>query len=85
MNKQYKYYFDVILCDKTLCSFIRGCDLGIEEYGTKGEVSFISDAEPTQENIDKIINALNQAKYEKSLNIYYGNITLNRVEVVLDK
>ena len=85
MNKQYKYYFDVILCDKMLCAFIRGCDLGIDEYGTKGEVSFISDAEPTQENIDKIISILYQAKYEKSLNMYYGNITLNRVEVVLDK
>ena len=85
MNKQYKYYFDVILCDKTLCSFIRGCDLGIEEYGTSGTVSFVTNTEPTQENIDKIINVLYQAKYEKSLNMYYGNIALNRVEVVLDK
>ena len=79
---KYKLVFDVIQCDRVYSNFIRGCDLGISDYGVVGKVSFSTETEPTDEYIDKIIKILEKTKEEKSLEKYFVNVKLNRIEVV---
>ena len=80
---EYKYYFNAVLCDRFCCNFIRGCDLGIDEYGKSIVISFKTDKEPTKENIAKIESILNSTKDEKSLETYYANVKFDRAEVVV--
>ena len=79
---KYKLYFNVIICDRFCSNFIKNCDLGIEEYGVAGTVSFTTQTEPTNEYIERIIKHLEKTKEEKTLEKYFVNVKLNRIEVV---
>ena len=79
---KYKYFFDVLQCNRFYSDFMRACDLDMNDVGIEGTVSFISDAEPTKETIKKIETLLDSTKDEKSLEYYYRNTTFIRVEVI---
>ena len=55
---------------------------GIDGVGVRVEISFITDKEPTQKNIEKIENILESSKKEKSLASYYSNVKFIRAEVI---
>lgn len=82
---EYKYYFSAIQGNRFYSNFMRACDLGIEDVGLQIEISFITDKEPTKENIDKIEKLLNSTKEEKSLSSYYRNVKFIRAEVVMEE
>lgn len=79
---KYKLFFDVVLCDRLYSNFMRGCDLGIEEVGTSGTVSFTTSEEPTEEYIEKMIKHLESTKQHKELEIYYACVKHTRTEMV---
>ena len=84
MNKEkYRYYFNAILCDRFCCNFIKGCDLGIDNYGIAITISFITDIKPIKRNITKIETILNSTKNEKSLDTYYVNTKFEKVEYLV--
>lgn len=56
---------------------------GISDIGTGVEISFITDKEPTKENIEKIEKLLESSKEEISLSSYYVNAKFIRAEVIL--
>ena len=56
---------------------------GISDVGVNVEISFITDKEPTKENIEKIEKLLESSKEEKSLSSYYATVKFIRAEVVL--
>ena len=56
---------------------------GISDVGINVEISFITNKEPTKENIEKIEKLLESSKAEKSLSSYYTNVKFTRAEVVL--
>lgn len=80
---KYKYYFEVVVCDRFCSSFIRNCDLGTDEYGHKATISFKTNTKPTKKNIEKICKILNSTKEEESLKQYYSNTTFLRCELVI--
>lgn len=80
---KYKYYLSAIQCNRFYSNIMRSFDLGIEDVGLKGEISFITDKKPIKENIDKIEKLLNSTKEEKSLSSYYRNVKFIRVEVIM--
>lgn len=51
--------------------------------GINVEISFITDTEPTKENIEKIEKLLESSKEEKSLSSYYAKVKFVKAEVVL--
>ena len=51
--------------------------------GVNVEISFITDKEPTKENIEKIEKLLESSKEEISLSSYYATVKFIRAEVVL--
>lgn len=81
---KYKVYLNAIKCDRFYCNFIKNCDLGISEFGVPVIISFTMDNEPTKEVIQKIIDCHLKSKEEKSLNSYFSNVTLNRIELICD-
>ena len=58
---------------------------GVSDIGINVEISFITDKEPTKENIEKIEKLLESSKEEKSLSSYYASVKLIRAEVVLEE
>ena len=58
---------------------------GVSDIGINVEISFITDEEPTKENIEKIEKLLESSKEEKSLSSYYANVKFIRAEVVLEE
>lgn len=56
---------------------------GISDVGINVEISFITDKEPTKENIEKIEKLLESSKDEKNLQSYYTNVKFVRAEWVL--
>ena len=58
---------------------------GVSDIGINVEISFITDKEPTKENIEKIEKLLESSKDEKSLSSYYANVKFIRAEVVLEE
>lgn len=56
---------------------------GIEAVGVNVSISFVTDTEPTKENIEKIEKLLESSKAEKSLSSYYTNVKFIRAEVFL--
>ena len=56
---------------------------GISDVGVNVEISFITDKEPTKENIEKIEKLLESSKEEKNLSSYYATVKFIRAEVVL--
>ena len=58
---------------------------GVSDIGISVEISFITDKEPTKENIEKIEKLLESSKEEKSLSSYYANVKFIRAEVVLEE
>ena len=56
---------------------------GIDSVGVSVTISFITDKEPTKENIEKIEKLLESTKDEKSLSSYYQCVKFNRAEVVM--
>lgn len=56
---------------------------GISDVGINVEISFITDKEPTKENIEKIEKLLESSKEDKSLSSYYATVKFIRAEVVL--
>lgn len=56
---------------------------GIEAVGVNVSISFVTDKEPTKENIERIEKLLESSKDEKSLSSYYANVKFIRAEVVL--
>lgn len=81
----YKYYLSAIQCNRAYSSFMRNCDLGIEDVGVNIVISFVTDKEPTKENTLKIENLLNSTKNEKSLKLYYRNVKFLKAEIVLEE
>ena len=60
-------------------------DCGITDVGVGISISFITDKEPTKENIEKIEKLLESSKKEKNLSSYYTNVKFIRAEVILEK
>lgn len=58
---------------------------GVSDIGINVEISFITDKEPTKENIEKIEKLLESSKEAKSLSSYYANVKFIRAEVVLEE
>ena len=58
---------------------------GVNDIGINIEISFITDKEPTKENIEKIEKLLESSKEEKSLSSYYAKVKFIRAEVVLEE
>lgn len=56
---------------------------GIEAVGVNVLISFVTDKDPTKENIEKIEQLLESSKVEKSLSSYYTNVKFTRAEVFL--
>mgnify|MGYP006990038909 FL=1 len=56
---------------------------GIESVGVNVLISFVTDKEPTKENIEKIEKLLESSKEEKSLSSYYATVKFIRAEVLL--
>ena len=51
---KYRYFLSAFQCNRLYSNFMRSCDCGISDVGTRVEISFITDKEPTKENIEKI-------------------------------
>lgn len=79
---KYKYYLSAIQCNRFYSNFIKSCGLGIEDVGVNIQISFITDKEPTKENIEKIEKLLESSQQEKSLSSYYRNVKFLKAEVV---
>lgn len=58
---------------------------GIEDVGLNIQISFITDKEPTKENIEKIEKLFESTKKEKSLGAYYRNVKFIKAEVVMEE
>ena len=58
---------------------------GIDDVGIRIEISFITDKEPIQENIEKIKKLLESSKEEKSLSSYYRGVNFIRAEVIAER
>lgn len=58
---------------------------GVSDIGINVEISFITDKEPTKENIEKIEKLLESSKEEKSLSSYYASVKFIRAEVALEE
>lgn len=82
---KYKYYLSVLQCNRDYSDFMRAMDLGITDVGINMQMSFITDKEPNQENIEKIEKLLNSTQQEKSLKCYYRNVKFIKAEVVMEK
>lgn len=80
----YKYFFSCLICDKFCSNFMRACQLGITDVGIKAIISFISDLEPNQNNIERIKNLLLSSKNAK-IDSYYANVSFESVEIVLSE
>lgn len=80
---KYKYFLSALQCNRLYSNFMRSCDCGISDVGTRVEISFITDKEPTKENIEKIEKLLESSKEEISLSSYYATVKFIRAEVVL--
>lgn len=80
---KYKYFLLALQCNRLYSNFMRSCGLGISDVGVYVEISFITDKEPTKENIEKIEKLLESSKEEKSLSSYYATVKFIRAEVVL--
>lgn len=79
---KYKIYFDVIQCNRFYSNFMRACDLGgITDVGVKGVLSYVTTTEPTKEYIEKMTKVIESTKQEKSLEAYFVNVKLNRIEL----
>lgn len=85
MKKRYKVYLDAIKCNRMYSSFIRNCDLGIDNIGVPISISFTIEQEPTKEVIDKIIEVHNSTKEHKELDWYFSNVKLNRIELIVEE
>ena len=57
---------------------------GIDDVGVNITISFITDKEPTKENIEKIEKLLESTRDEKSLRSYYTCVKFKRAEVVME-
>lgn len=79
---KYRYYFSAIKCDKFICNFIRSADLGIDHIGLSVTISFSSDKELTDEEIEKTIKYIESSEKEKELKQYLTNVKLDRVELL---
>lgn len=82
---KYKYYLTAIQCNRLYSNFMKSCGLGIEDVGVNIQISFITDKEPTKENIKKIEKLLESSKQEKSLGAYYRNVKFSRAEIVTEE
>ena len=51
---KYKCHFSTIQCNRLYSNFMKSCGLGIEDFGVNIQISFVTDTEPTKENIEKI-------------------------------
>lgn len=81
---KYKYYLSAIQCNRLYSNFIKSCNLGIEDVGVNIQISFMTDKEPTKENIEKIEKLLNSSQQEKSLSSYYRNVKFLKAEIVME-
>ena len=57
---------------------------GIDAVGVFTLITFISDKEPTEENIKKIVKAFEATKDEKSLAAYYVNVEFQTANPILE-
>lgn len=57
---------------------------GIDDVGVNIQISFVTEKEPTKENIEKIEKLLESSKAEKSLSSYYINVKFVRAEVIIE-
>ena len=79
---KYKVYLNAIKCNRKYSSFIRNCDLGISDIGIPVIISFTLNEEPTDKLINKIIECHERIKFNNSLNEYFTQVKLNRIEVI---
>lgn len=78
----YKIVLNATMCDRFTSNFMKACDLGIENVGVPVKISITIENEPTDEIIQKIIAQHLKTKENKSLDKYFDNISLNRIELV---
>ena len=76
----YKVYVEAILCDRWQCDFLKRCDLGITDVGKEVKMSFITEEEPTSEELRKITELLLSTKDNKELKQYYSSVRINCIE-----
>lgn len=57
---------------------------GIDGVGTNITISFISDKEPTRDNIETLAKILSLTKQEKSLGAYYDCVRFIRAEAMVE-
>ena len=81
---KYKYFLTALQCNRWYSSFMRACDLGIDEVGVNKEISFVTDKKPTKQNIKQIEKLLESTKEQKSLECYFTNVKFNRAEIVME-
>lgn len=81
---KYRYYLSAIQCNRFYSNFMKSCGLGIEDVGVNIQISFITDKEPTKDNIEKIEKLLNSSQQEKSLSSYYRNVKFLKAEIVME-
>lgn len=79
---KYRYYLTAIQCNRLYSNCMRNCDLGIDEIGVSVQISFITDKQPNNENIEKIKKLLESTKNEKKLESYYTNVKFISAEIV---
>ena len=80
--KKYKYCFTALQCDRFYTKFMRACDLNIEDVGIQVKISFISDIEPTQENISKLEKIIEKTQNEKNLETYFRNVKCSSLKII---
>lgn len=79
---KYRYYFTALQCNRFYTNFMRTCDLNIEDVGIQVKISFISDIEPTQENISKLEKIIEQTQNEKNLETYFRNVKCSSLKII---
>lgn len=81
---KYKYTYKAVICDRFCSNFMEKCDLGITDVGVKGNISFVSQIEPTKESIENFRKLIEKSKEEKSLDKYYANVEYIEAKIIME-
>ena len=79
---QYRYCFKALQCDKFISKFMRACDVGVVDVGVRVSISFISDKQLTNEEIEKVKEYLEKSKQSDELDKYLTGVELETVSLV---
>lgn len=79
---KYKVYLKATMCDRFTSNFMQMCNLGITDVGVPVKISFTTDDMPTETTIQLIIDKHLETKNNKSLEKYFENVKLDRIELI---